>query len=184
MRRRRWRKVRGWECSRRRCLFVVDCQPVQRVSAGMAPLRDAVAQPVFEGVCANLVSILGAGWAPPKAWDDPVIWRRREKNIVADFLVNRTMDSRLTWSKHVDLPASVRSVSDCNVVVHSDGGTRAGSCSATGWVVEVGSPINGVWQYSILAISGTFISTPISSFLAEALALEEATLFVKKLVTV
>ena len=47
-----------WECSTRGCLFVVDCQPVQRVLVGLAPLRDAVAQPVFEGICANMVSIL------------------------------------------------------------------------------------------------------------------------------
>ena len=94
------------------------------------------------------------------------------------------MDTRTSWSKHFNLQASVRNTNDCNVAVRSDGGTRADSLSATGWVVEVGGPIDGVWHYSVWAIFETFISTPISSFLAESLALEEATLFVSNLVAI
>ena len=69
----------------------------------------------------------------------------------------------------------------CNIVVHSDGGTRAGTCSATGWIVEVGVHDGCTWVFRPLVMAGTYISSPISSFHAEALALEECVLFVSRL---
>ena len=56
-----------------------------------------------------------------------------------------------------------------------------GKCSASAWIMEVGLLHNGSWDYKPLAMGGTFFSRPLSSFLAETLALEECTLFLKRI---
>ena len=70
----------------------------------------------------------------------------------------------------------------CNLVVHSDGGTRSKNCSAGAWVLEVGRIEKQQWTCCVLARGGTFLSDPISSFLAEGIALEESSLLLRKLV--
>eukprot|EP00959_Pyramimonas_sp_CCMP1952_P334205 6999371-Pyramimonas_sp.AAC.1 len=65
--------------------------------------------------------MLELGWAPPQAHHDPVAWRKRDYNVVADFLANYTMDSRASWSKNFDYPFPGVHRSECNVVAHSDG---------------------------------------------------------------
>ena len=172
-----------WGDLERRVAFVVDCQPVQRIAMGLLPLNDPASEQIFEGICDNLAKIIGAGWLPPQVWHDPVIWRKREHNLVADFLVNFTMDSQGSWSKHFDFPFPGVAFDSCNFIVYSDGGTRAQSCSATGWVIEVGRFVDEAWDFRPLVMSGRFFATPISSFQSEALALEECTLFLLKFLT-
>ena len=104
-------------------------------------------------------------------------WRRREKNIVADFLVNYTMNMGRSWSETLPWPFPGASVEECNIAVHSDGGTRAESCSAAAWIVEVGYRGN----FAAYAMAGTYMSAPVSSFTAEAIALNEASAFVHNL---
>ena len=101
--------------------------------------------------------------------------------MIADFLVNYTMDLGESWRHCNDWPCPGRDIDDCRLVIHSDGGTRARNCSASAWVAEilVDSP-SGI-QTHRLASGGTYINNPISSFLAEAMALEESTLFICKL---
>ena len=70
---------------------------------------------------------------------------------------------------------------DCIRLAHSDGGTRAHRCSGAAWIVEVRRWTGEVMELHVMAISGTYIELPISSFCAEALALEECTLFIRTL---
>ena len=49
-------------------------------------------------------------------------------------------------------------------------------------LVEVGSLVHGELIFKRLAMSGTYFTTPMSSFLAESLALEYSTLFVSDIV--
>eukprot|EP00959_Pyramimonas_sp_CCMP1952_P435224 9113300-Pyramimonas_sp.AAC.1 len=93
------------------------------------------------------------------------------------------MDSQRSWSKRFGNSSQGVALHSCNVLVHADGGTKAQSCSATGWVVEVGRFIDGAWNFGPVAMSGSFFATPISSFQAEALALEECAVFLQKLLT-
>ena len=95
-------------------------------------------RPMFDRISANLVAIIDAGWDPPQRRDDPVQWRRCERNKIADFLVNYTMDISQDWSKEFDWPFPGTSLDDCALLAHSDGGTRAHRCPASAWVVEVG----------------------------------------------
>ena len=63
------------------------------------------------------------------------------------------------------------------------GGTRARSCSAAAYIIELGTLIQGQWVFKPLAMSGTYINSPVSSFNDESLALEESLLFLKRLLT-
>ena len=69
-----------------------------------------------------------------------------------------------------------------NFVAHSDGGTRAGTCSAAPWFIEVVVSRGDVEMRFPVLMGGVFISDPVSSFLAEVLALEEAIKAIRRLV--
>ena len=112
-----------------------------------------------------------------------MVWHRRELNVVADFLANYTMDSGRTWIKEFDWPFPGRSVESCNLVAHSDGGARAHSCSASAWIIEAGIVIDGQWTFKPIALARTYTSSYMSSFTAEAIALEECTRFLRILVS-
>ena len=138
-------------------------------------------QPLFERLANNLAGIFACGWQPPEMWKDPVCWRRRTRNIVADHVVNCSMDAQRSLEKQYGWPFEDCNLSACNILIHSDGGTRLNCCSSFGWILEVCRLIDGIWEFKPLMMRGTYLSEPISSFLAETLALEEASLFVVKL---
>ena len=60
--------------------------------------------------------------------------------------------------------------------IHSDGGLRHGSHAAASWTLYgwIYNPENGKWSSELWASMGTLISSNVSSFVAEALALESA----------
>ena len=98
-------------------------------------------------------------------------WVNRSKNTVADHLCNRTMDVvKGAWreERNMDIPPG------CNIVVFSDGGTRE-TCSASAWLITAVLHNRGVETYSPVVAAGIYFDDPISSFLAEAIALERAT---------
>jgi len=159
----------------------VNSRPVQQVScSGYSALTEEL-----RGSCARIVDswsqALGLGWLPPKAWEDPVKWRPRKHNTVADFLVNHTMNAQETWFKLFDWPHGGHTLQEVNILIHADGGTRKGRCSASAWIAEVGILGETGWLFKPLAMSGTYFSTPVSSFAAETFALEESALFLKRL---
>ena len=98
---------------------------------------------------------------------------------MADYLANYTMDEGRSWfqicSTHVDANAG-------HFLIQTDGGSRAGQCSAAAWVIEVVSTMGDSRTTSPLVTGGTYISTPVSSFTAEAMALDEAARAVSSLV--
>ena len=172
-----------WGSRCKQFAFIVDCQPLQRVAAGLSPLLDSSLEQVIHGICNNLVAILDRGWTPPRLWHDPFLWYRRRHNVIAEHLVNYTIDEGRTWSKALEWPFPGMSITDCNLVAHSDGGTRAGRCSGLAWIVEAGCRADDGWTFLPIAMGGTYVSTPILSFSAEALALQECTLFVQRLLS-
>eukprot|EP00973_Karenia_brevis_P085365 11846863-Karenia_brevis.AAC.1 len=131
--------------------------------------------PIFHRLVDNIRILCVKGWLPPEARYDPVLWTKRENNKLADHICNVTMDSKQSWRKHrqVDLPAHAR------VIAFSDGGTRL-DCSAIGWAVGF-VRADGCFVPAI--IEGVFLESPVNSFLAEAMALENATLEVRKFIS-
>ena len=106
-------------------------------------------------------------------------WMHREYNKVADGLADLTMDRRSSWSRQF---SSNRLASDLNVIVQTDGGVRNDDCASAAFIIGLcGHSQEGPFYEPILA-QGTFIATPCSSFAAEAIALDEATAAVKRIV--
>ena len=107
------------------------------ITCGHAPLLNPEIRSMFERIARNLVCIMDAGWETLQHWDDPVQWRRRDRNVVSDFLVNYTMEKAESWSETFDWPFPGKDMNDCVLLAHSDGGTRYKNCSASAWIVEV-----------------------------------------------
>ena len=63
----------------------------------------------------------------------------------------------------------------------SDGGARA-HCSACGWAVGICFLVDGAWKFEPLIVAAEYLRPRVHSFLAEALALEYATLELKSLI--
>ena len=60
-------------------------------------------------------------------------------------------------------------------VMHCDGGTRAAKCSAAAWVLEAHVTTDHGYEVMLLARKGIYIASPVSSFTAELIALEDCT---------
>ena len=105
-----------------------------------------------------------------------MIWMRRNNNKVADGLADLTMDRKCSWSH--EYPISLK-IDASNILVQTDGGVREEECAAASWMV-------GLWdmasqQYEPLLAGGTYLTEPVSVFMAEAIALDEATVQVKQI---
>ena len=83
------------------------------------------------------------------------------------------MDRAASWEKHIEPPLVDFVTHEANYICHSDGGTRAGSCSAAGWVIEAVVTRDSQTVLFPVLMKGIYIKDPISSFLAEAIALED-----------
>ena len=130
-------------------------------------------EPAFERMTRNLFNLVEGGWSPCTLSINPVIWQRREYNEIADFVVNFTMDHREDWCHVFSPPWPDFSIWDGNVLCHSDGGTRTGTCSAAGWYVEAVVTKDRQTHAFPYAMAGKFTKDPISAFTAETVALDD-----------
>ena len=53
-----------WGNAAKNFVFIVDCQPVQRVLCGGSPSRAPELRPSFNNITENLTAIIEAGWSP------------------------------------------------------------------------------------------------------------------------
>ena len=114
---------------------------------------------------------------------DPVIWRKREFNKKADFLVNHTMDVRGSWHQVCPIPFPDLSLSEANFIIHFDGGTRGDDCSAAAWILEARVHRDKTVVEFPVMLCGKFMCPAVSSFMAEAIALESCTEIFSKFVS-
>ena len=112
--------------------------------------------------------------------EDPVVWRKREYNKIAEFIVNCTMDCREDLHEDCEPPLQYDR-QRVNYICHSDGGTRAENCSAAAWYLEavVTTDKAGAITFPV-AMRGLFLENPVSPFMAEALALEDGLAYLAK----
>ena len=143
-----------WQRRNRSFAFVVDCQPLAQILNGTAPLKAIEMQPTFERMTAKLFGLLDAGWNPHESIADPIIWHGRENNKIADFIVNMCMDNRSDWSQACPPPVSCFEADGCIILCHTDGGTRANSCSATGCFIEAVMERDGYQHVFPIAMFG------------------------------
>ena len=118
----------------------------------------------------NLVKLLDCGFRANCSHLDPVVWQKRELNKKADFLVNHTMDVRRSWHQICPMPYPDMSLQQANFLIHFDGGTRGSDCSAAAWILEARILLEEYVMEFPVACCGKFMCTPVSSFVAEAIA--------------
>jgi hypothetical protein len=170
-----------WDSDSGHFCFVTDCKPLAGILNGHIALMSDDLAPILARVTASLFRLFESGWTPVKVIDDPVTWRKRDWNKIADYIVNYTMDVRRSWYQRFDSPWEGFTFREANLIIHQDGGTRVGNCSAAGWYMEA-RVVRERKAYTFpLVMAGTFLETPVSSFLAEAIAIEESTRFVVKM---
>ena len=102
---------------------------------------------------------------------DPILWRSRDSNKIADHLVNVTMDMGRSW-QHVEPWDPDFKLEDANVEIHCDGGRRGSACSASAWVMEAHWYRHGERITRVVAMAGTYNEIAVSSFAAELMAVD------------
>ena len=131
---------------------------------------------------ATLFNLFSEGWTSASRTADPVTWQKRDYNKVADFLANFTMDTGRSWTKEVEPPVPDFCHTMANFICHSDGGPRRGRCSAAAWVVEAVIFRDGHCLTFPVAFRGIYFDSPVSSFTAETVALDDVVSFVSRLI--
>ena len=134
--------------------------------------------PVFQRIANRLSEMVDMGWKPATDIADPILWRRRCRITLADYLCYFTMDATRSWQKV--WPCSHVSHGTHSILVFSDGGTREGDCSASAWVMGAILDNGHGWAIRMIAAEGQFLHEPASSFQAETVALDRGIQHVRK----
>ena len=164
-----------------RIQFIVDCQPLSNIICGKTPITNVEYSPICERIFNNIHSIIGMGGTFHNR-SYPIEWRPRNFNQLADKLANDSMDLKCDISWFSDTHGSWR---EKDVIIFSDGGFREKqAASSAAWVaIERPSTVVGsLGEYGVTTIIGkgaTLLNAGCSSsFMAEAIALEAATVAV------
>ena len=168
-----------WSFPKHCFLYVTDSQSLQRIVCGHARLIESQHQAIISRVATRIAHHFACSWTPPEVWDDPVCWMARCHNKTADGLADLTMDLRRSWTKSyphtMDAKAS-------NLIVQTDGGLRDGDCAAAAWIIGVWGDDGQGPRFQPVVAGGTFLISTCTVFLAEAIALDEASAEVDRLI--
>ena len=72
-------------------------------------------------------------------------------------------------------------VHKANLVIQTDGGLREGDCAAASWIIGLWGDDGHGYKYEPLSAHGTFLDATHSVFMTEAIALDEASAEVQKI---
>jgi hypothetical protein len=106
----------------------------------------------------------------------PVSWAGRKQLVedpykVADGLADHTMDLRRSWKK--SFTTKLR-IGGANLVVQTDGGLREGDCAAASFIIGLWGDDGSGARYEPLHSQGTYLDQSWTVFAVEAIALDEA----------
>ena len=146
----------NWGSGSFRAKFVVDCQPLMLVMNGDTPLHQGVLDSpegsIFERMGSSILRLLDAGVRPQQDHFDFVTWRKRDWNKLADFLVNKTMNDKLSW-RWCDYELRQRLLAEARPIklpCFSDGGLRSSSgAAAAAWMAFLWKPIQEVTKVGL-----------------------------------
>ena len=160
-----------WSRPERCFVYVVDSQSLQNIVCGHARLQDSYYEPIITRIVDRLFDHLCCRWIPPKLWADLVKWMDRSHNKVADGLADLTMDVGRSWHKEFEFS---REISRCNLVIQTDGGLREGNCAAAAYIIGIWEVGGQDGKFEPLVIHGSHLEATCTVFVAEAIALDEA----------
>ena len=129
-------------------------------------------EPVFRRVVRNISRLLSQCYLPRTDGSDPVEWRPREYNSVADALCNLAMDSHQSYEQIHDGRVRLALANASNLQIYSDGGFRSRQLAALGWALY-NMQLGGA-DRTLLACGSVLLTSCESSFQAEVLALDLA----------
>ncbi len=157
-----------WEMS---FLFVCDNKLLVDACCGRARLADGRDAPMLHRISNGIFAMMASGWQPPSIATHPIAWLPRSHNEMADGLADFTMDERLSWTW--TFPTTLEP-GTANIVVQTDGGRRSSTCASASMVVGLFTktprhPVFEPWY-----AEGLFLSTGVTVFQAEAIALDRA----------
>ena len=100
----------------------------------------------------------------------------RSHNKVADGLADHTMDKKSSWQHRCTASLNL---AESNIIIQTDGGLREEDCAAAAWII-------GVWRvdsqtFEPLEAGGVFLEKSCTVFMAEAIAIDEASANVQRL---
>ena len=170
-----------WSSWEKRFLFICDSELLVDAVCGRAVLEEELYEPVLERIVCAIAGFFENGWRPPTDWEDPVVWMRRSHNKVADGLADWTMDHATTWER--EYPTTI-DITHANVIIQTDGGRRSSMCAAASVVAGVLSIRQGKLIYEPFYARGTFISHDVTVLQTEAIALDEATRYVRSRISI
>ena len=162
---------------RRRCfIYITDCKSLQGILCGTYVCTDPQYEPLLTRVLNRFVDHFRCKWHPPQKWKDPVRWMPRAFNKVADGLTDHTMDRRSSWQHRY---ATTQTLAEANIIIQTDGGLREEDCAAAGWII-------GLWSveselFEPFEVGGVFLENSCTVFMADALAIDEASAIVQRL---
>ena len=157
-------------------LYVTDSQSLQEVLCGKCVCKNTLYEPLLARVVDRFVDHLRCKWSPPQRWSDPVVWMPRCHNKVADGLADFTMDRRTSWQQTY---TTTMTPAQSNIIVQTDGGLRKGDCAAASWVIGFWS--SDAQSFEPYEAGGVFLNTSCTVFMAEAIAIDEASASVQRL---
>ena len=160
---------RGPQCFK----FILDSRSVAQVLNGQAVLKDDAYGPLFERMGANTAKLLGKGLLPPRPWDDPFEWGPRCFNVRDDAVCNLVLDTDTDFAYlSSDVEAIMRMRP--HFFIYSYGGCRGQEVTAISWVIYAVVAAADRWQLIDMAVQYRRLSGDMSSFRAEAPAVEAA----------
>ena len=123
-----------WTGGSERFVFIMDSQVVQRVICGHSALTNDKYRAVFHRIMDRLVRMLNHNVKPPLDIADPVQWQPRDFNARADWLCNRALDTKTSFS-YIDESVHTHRSESTQWEAFSDGGCRGDGHSAFAWII-------------------------------------------------
>ena len=163
-----------WRDQRHCFRIAVDNATLAAVISGHDVLKDHSLRPICVRICRNIKRLTQNGWRTHTWNADPVAWVPSELNKHADGICNYVMDAKAPYW-YINQKPRLAIYSKYNIKIGTDGGSRGGRESSTGWgifAVQIGEG-GREGKHVPLLKGGTYFDAGQSSLRFEAIALDE-----------
>ena len=153
----------------------MNSQIVQCIACGYAALAHEYFRRVLQRITTCMVEVLDGGMHPSTNIADPIQWRPREFNRRADWLCNKALNTRESFS-HIESSQDVLcSTRHLQWEVFTDGGCRGDGFFAYGWIIYDTFQLGEKRFREFVAFGYEFIEGNFASFVVALLGLDRAT---------
>ena len=164
-----------WLSTQRQFEFVTDNENLAKLLTGQA-VPDAPHDTEIEACIEIIRSFLDLGWCPRQCVCEPVVWRPRKHNTLADAIANHCMDEGANYLKWNSSLLTRLKETSCCLQIHSDGGARRSShIGATGISIILWyQDSDDAWKRELFLVQGRYYDFNCTSFYTELQAIKQA----------